>query len=58
MDAVVLTSREAAEFLKVSERTLWKLTKEGKVPHFRVGRVVRYVRGRLLESLEHGKRGV
>jgi excisionase family DNA binding protein len=36
------TSREAAKALSISERTLWGLTKGGKVPCVRIGRAVRY----------------
>ncbi len=32
--ASVLTLYEAAEFLRVSERTLWQLAREQQVPHF------------------------
>ena len=35
-------SREAAAALCISERTLWKLTDEGKIPCVRIGRAVRY----------------
>ncbi len=33
---------EAAKFLKISERTLFKLTKSGAIPAQRVGRQLRY----------------
>ena len=36
-DQRVLTLAEAAQFLKVSERTLWQRTKSGEVPSFRLG---------------------
>jgi excisionase family DNA binding protein len=36
------TSREAAAALNISERTLWKLTNEAKMPCVRIGRAVRY----------------
>jgi excisionase family DNA binding protein len=36
------TSREAAAALCISDRTLWKLTKEGNIPCVRIGRAVRY----------------
>jgi excisionase family DNA binding protein len=34
--------REAAEALKISERSLWDLTKRGQIPVVRLGRSVRY----------------
>ena len=39
---LALRSREAAEAIGVSARTLWTLTKRKEVPHVRVGRVVLY----------------
>lgn len=38
----LLTSREAADVLRISERTLWTLTQDGELPSVRVGRSVRY----------------
>ncbi len=38
----LLTTREAAGVLRVSERTLWTLTHDGEIPSVRVGRSVRY----------------
>ena len=37
-----LRSREAAKALSISERTLWSLTKGGKIPHMRLGRSILY----------------
>jgi len=36
------TSHEAAKALCISERTLWALTKENRIPCVRIGRAVRY----------------
>ena len=38
----VLTLFEASKRLKVSERTLWQLVKNNAVPHFRVGKQIRF----------------
>ena len=38
----LLTVREAADLLRVSDRTLWTLTNEGGIPAVKVGRSVRY----------------
>ena len=46
----VLTLREAAKLLKVSDRTLWGLAVEGKIPHRKVGRQYRFIRADLLTS--------
>ncbi len=43
----LLTAREAADVLRISERTLWTLTQEGELPSVRVGRSVRYDQGDL-----------
>ena len=45
----VLTLAEAADFTKVSERTMWKLATEDEVPHKRVGAQYRFLRSRLVE---------
>lgn len=31
------TVEEAAEYLRVSKRSIYKLTKEGRLPYFRIG---------------------
>lgn len=41
-DCLALRPRDAARVLSVSERTLWGLTKAGKVPFVRLGKAVRY----------------
>jgi excisionase family DNA binding protein len=41
-DSLALRPRDAARALGVSERTLWTLTKQGQVPHLRLGKAVRY----------------
>jgi len=40
---LLLSPREAAQALAISERTLWQLTKDGKIDSIKVGtRSVRY----------------
>jgi excisionase family DNA binding protein len=39
---LLLTAREAARALAISERTLWSLTNNGDIPSVRIGRAVRY----------------
>jgi excisionase family DNA binding protein len=41
-DKLLLTAREAAAALSISERTLWTLTKCGAIAHVRAGRRVLY----------------
>lgn len=39
---LLVTSKEAAALLSISERTLWTRTKLGQVKAIRIGRSVRY----------------
>jgi excisionase family DNA binding protein len=39
---LLLTPRDAARRLAVSERTLWSLTRAGSIPRIKLGRIVRY----------------
>ena len=41
-EPMLLTAREAANRLAISERTLFTLTKAGAIPVVRIGRAVRY----------------
>ena len=38
----LMTAREAARFLSISERTLWTLSNVGDLPRVLIGRAVRY----------------
>jgi len=38
----LLTPKEAAAALAISERTLWQLKSDGEIPHIPIGRSVRY----------------
>ena len=38
----ILTLREIADYLKLTERTLYRLTQEGKLPGFKVGNSWRF----------------
>lgn len=40
--SMLLTAREAAAFLRISERKLWSLTKAHEIRCVRIGRAVRY----------------
>lgn len=54
---LLLRPKEAAEALAISERTLFTLTKEGKIPHVPVGeRSIRYDLEDLKEYLQSQKR--
>ena len=53
-DDEVLTLAEAAAYLRVSERTLWQLSRDGEIPHRRVGNSYRYLRRVLREHVAGG----
>jgi len=40
----ILTTKEVADYLKLTERTLYRLVQEGKVPGFKVGNSWRFKR--------------
>lgn len=37
MDSDIMTIKEVAEYLKLNEKTTYRLTSEGKIPAFKVG---------------------
>ena len=49
MPEEILTIREVAEFLKVTERTIYKLAAEAKIPAFKVGGSWRFQRTDLIQ---------
>jgi excisionase family DNA binding protein len=54
-EAEVLDLNEAAALLKVSDRTLWGLAREGEVPSRRVGKQYRFSRAVLLEWIQNNE---
>jgi excisionase family DNA binding protein len=56
IEPMLLTVRQAAKVLSISERTLWTLTKTGAIPAVRFGgRNVRYDPADLRRWIEHAK---
>lgn len=53
----VMTSAEAAAFLRLGERTVMRLVADGAIPHTRIGRRVLFVQRRLLDWVEDRGRG-
>ena len=53
----LLTRKEAAQILGVSERTLWTLTEKGIIPAVPIGRLVRYDTDDLRRAIEAMKSG-
>ncbi len=47
----ILTMKEAASYLKITEKTLLKLVKEDKVRALRVGNVYRFIKNELTEDV-------
>jgi len=41
-DRAVLTVKEVSELLQISEGTVYKMIKEGKIPTFRIGSYLRF----------------
>ena len=39
---LLISPRDAAQALGISERTLWTITQRGDLPHLKIGRLVRY----------------
>jgi hypothetical protein len=52
---LLVTSRDAARMLSISERTLWSVTKQRRLRCVRIGRAVRYAVGDL-EAFVRGAR--
>lgn len=48
----ILTAQEAADYLRITKDTLYKLIKEGSIPAARVGRQYRIHRAHLEQWLE------
>jgi excisionase family DNA binding protein len=55
VEPLLLTARQAAAALSISERTLWQLTRDGAVRCVRLGRAVRYDRRDLIALIDQRK---
>ena len=53
----LLTTRDAAKFLGISERLLWTLTKEGRIKATRINRRVLYTREFLQRFIDESTLG-
>ena len=42
MDTEIMTIKEVAEYLKITEKTAYRLASEGKIPGFKVGGAWRF----------------
>ena len=49
----ILTSEEASEFLKVSNKTILRLARDGALPAQKIGRAWRFCRSELVAYVAH-----
>jgi excisionase family DNA binding protein len=49
---ILLTREEAANLLSISLVTLWKYTKEGVIPAYRIGTKLRYKKSDIIKALK------
>jgi len=54
---LLLTSRQAAKALQISERKLWGMKAAGEIPHVLLGRSVRYDPQDLQRCIDERKKG-
>lgn len=54
----ILTLREVAAYLKLAEKTAYKLAAEGKLPGFKVGGSWRFKRVDIENWIEHNKKSL
>lgn len=47
----MLTANQLAEKLNVSEQVIWRLARENKIPHIRIGRAMRFDLEKVLTAL-------
>ncbi len=52
----IITAKEVAEYLKLSESTIYKLASNGEIPGFRIGDSWRFDMADVLDSIENYKR--
>lgn len=55
MNDEILTLREVAEYLKLAEKTAYRLAAEGKLPGFKVGGSWRFKREDIEKWIEENK---
>ena len=57
LQPIALNAKEAAKLLGIGQRKLWSLTNRGEIPHFRIGRSVRYSVPALMDWIDERTRG-
>lgn len=53
MESEILTIKEVAEYLKVTDRTIYRLANKGEIPAFKVGNTWRFERARIAEWMSN-----
>ena len=56
-NVLLLSMKQAAAALSISERKLWDMTDNHEIPHVRLGRCLRYPLSDLLRWIEEHKEG-
>ena len=54
----LLTVRELAEWWALSEDRIYTLSREGIIPHVRLGRTLRFSEAQILDFIADGGRGI
>lgn len=49
MESEILTIKEVAEYLKVNERTIYRLANKADIPAFKVGNIWRFERIKIVD---------
>lgn len=52
-----LTVRELSEFLSIKPSTIYTLVQENRIPHYRIGKLVRFRTSEIMNWVQKGKRG-
>ena len=47
-----LTTKELAPYIKVKEKTIYYLVKRGSIPHYRVGKLIRFRKDEIDDWME------
>ena len=57
MENTYMKVQEASEFLRTSTSTLYKLTMNSKIPHYKFGRNLLFKKEELIQFVENGDAG-
>jgi excisionase family DNA binding protein len=57
MENTYLKIKEASEFLRTSTSSIYKMTMNSTIPHYKVGRGLRFKKEELIQFVENGDAG-